>query len=541
MLQVLGPAMLAVSVALIMVFNSLRWLTRYGPLRGLLSELDGGVRPADVPASVLSMPGGRGTFVASLMEDAASLGLRLIALDAYETPYCREDARWIGENSVRELEKHGRGSAEAEALVRERVSVVRRNALLALSLPFPSHSLDRIFWMFPLSNAELSDNRDSARVKAQKTARLYGEMLRVLRPGGRLRTVGFFFSVRAAEQSMRDAGFTDVRTLPATQWLSFMPSYCTEGTAPRSAALDPGPEEVRAVDAELQRFLDAHGALVTSSGADSSPSASSPSSLSGGLTPIWLTTSASASSSKSSEAPYLDDESSSPSSSGSSEARSVGRALAEERSIRAAGEALQWLRWALLACAALLWLALAVAITLAWAPLNWPAELSWDSRANSQFWGNVKGLPIAFVFMAGDMNALLVEGVPVREPSPVSRGWLLDLVAPYSDPHALPRFRPPTHRDLLDRFGAQLVSVLLALTLFNAIFWVPVLLIDLAIVRSVSASTMTTINTVLYIALIFAVVHGARFVAARLAPSDSTEDDKATSGDQLDAPLLQNA
>jgi large-conductance mechanosensitive channel len=338
--------------------------------------------------------------------------------------------------------------------------------------------------------------------------------------------VAFFYSVRATEKQMRDSGLTEVGTLPQTLWLSFMPAYMVEGTKSDIS------ECPVATDEEVQRAL-THGQLEGD----------------GELSPRWMHAQ-----DGSGGAPRVrrrvrkdeedDDE--------VEEEMSVFDAMRREAHIESAGRALQPLRWGMLAVATLIWAAMAVVVTLFWNDLQWPSAFNWDVRANSQFWGNVKALPIALVFMASDMGSALDQGIAVPDPAQEARKkqrtWYQRWCG-HDDtflPAHTPKFRPATSNDIFHRFGDEMLSVLLALTIYNVVFWAPILILDAALIHTVKLEEMATINSIATAVIIFLIIHIGRAVAARQERLANEKEAAKHSGNITDAdtlrqPFLQDA
>lgn len=142
-------------------------------------------------------------------------------------------------------------------------------------------------------------------------------------------------------------------------------------------------------------------------------------------------------------------------------------------------------RWASGCCSCLLLMA------AVWDDVQVPDIMPWTDKIAAQILSNVQFLPLSFFYIHMDLSALC---------HPEERGST-EVV---------------TRVQVAHRFVREMWFVLLAVTLYNAILWLPVFVLDwiLRDSTSLSDSSITSVNIAFTILIIGSIV---RFIRAKLA------------------------
>jgi hypothetical protein len=156
-------------------------------------------------------------------------------------------------------------------------------------------------------------------------------------------------------------------------------------------------------------------------------------------------------------------------------------------------------------------------------PLSVPSQVDWGNNLANQLVSNVGVMPLSFVYVVQALAALCTLTVPAAAvaaavatagtaPAKAAAG---DDDAPSSEGEAAEELEtlaeegvaaPPAAFVAKLFFLRQLPNIVLGLTVYSAISWVPALVLNLLLYKSLSHATLSTITTVVNIVLIGLVI-----------------------------------
>lgn len=174
-----------------------------------------------------------------------------------------------------------------------------------------------------------------------------------------------------------------------------------------------------------------------------------------------------------------------------------------------------WLRVLLVTLTLGVWCLVVWVILQSWEALDTPLRLPWSNRANSQLSGNVQVAPLTLLYMWRDLGYIASMGIELpREQQSggvggggggevgVKRGkGAVEFLPPLYP--GQPLHRPAGTTDLLWRFGLEVVAIVLGLTVYNLVFWLPSFVLDWFLFGKMSDSTLAVINTLVSITVFF--------------------------------------
>jgi hypothetical protein len=211
----------------------------------------GSTGPTTTAVTAVVMPAGRGFWVppvvrALLGSRAGGSGpgrvVRLLAVDAYGTPACREHAAAAAANLAAELgvvDGDGSGGDGREVLARVArydgrpiAGAGTASVLVCAPLPLPARSADAVVLPFLWGTSSEAVPGEDEAGRAARVAGTLAEARRVLRPGGRAVALVPFFKAGAAARGLASAGFERAATVSGLHWLSFLPVVLVTATAP---------------------------------------------------------------------------------------------------------------------------------------------------------------------------------------------------------------------------------------------------------------------------------------------------------------------
>ncbi len=90
--------------------------------------------------------------------------------------------------------------------------------------PVEHESIDFLFLSYPVSHPYLNNSRDTEILREQKRVALFADVIKCLKPGGRIAALSLSWTVEATEQLLKQSGMLHVETGPTSFWFSPFPS-----------------------------------------------------------------------------------------------------------------------------------------------------------------------------------------------------------------------------------------------------------------------------------------------------------------------------
>lgn len=183
---------------------------------------------------------------------------------------------------------------------------------------------------------------------------------------------------------------------------------------------------------------------------------------------------------------------------------------------------LRLLSFALLSLALAAWAGLVYATYSNLSALAVPSFLPYGVTVGSMLIGHVTILPLLLLYLYNEMTTAAATPVPAYAPvvstsaasfEDAATAPLLKAEAAHTDTHVVAA--TPGH--LLRIYANRVLRILAGLTVYTALQWLPIFLLDTLLIKktSVSVSTVGTINTIVNITVLFGAAQLSRRLVAR--------------------------